>query len=175
MFWVLQHHTPSRRWPSRSWSSPDLCPNSIRPQIAPLNPQLPESSLSLSLLPLLHSWWLFFLVAFSGLAACRLYRVTYRASAANRSRVAVCPLTLTGIPSAEPGSWPASSQIPPLCSPPRELSTLQGPALLRPLIEWQYLATGMFLWCVLETWKVACPGECIKLWCNYGECMKDKI
>ncbi len=40
VFRVSQHHTPSPRWPSRGWSSPNLRPSSS-PRISPLNPKPP--------------------------------------------------------------------------------------------------------------------------------------
>ncbi len=44
VFRVSQHHTPSPRWPSQGWSSPDLRPSSS-PRISPLNPKPPSGLL----------------------------------------------------------------------------------------------------------------------------------
>ncbi len=44
VFRVSQHHTPSPRWPSQGWSSPDLRPSSS-PRISTLNPKPPSGLL----------------------------------------------------------------------------------------------------------------------------------
>lgn len=123
---VLQHHTPSPKWPSQGLSGADLCPSSISQCITPQ--PTPTATCRPSLPLQLQPWWLFSSSACSCQSRCRLCRES--------SQQSLCSLLLLGgsilvspvssIPLKVHGNWHSSFQMPPPFSLPRELPVLLG-------------------------------------------------